>query len=190
MNARTRWVVGLIGAVLAVSLLASCGGDADDGADGATTGEGSAATTAAGGGDSPAATSSDASAGPSSACPLSVEQVSEVLGVSMEKEADVCMFSGPSRSLIYVQQVPFACSDAVVRDPSFEMEPYDGLDVTAYTSTVGTELLVCTEPPFAMTVDITPSLDDLVADATAASAAAATSEREAAEELARLVLGE
>jgi hypothetical protein len=170
--------------------MASCGGDTDDGADGANASEGSAATTAAGGGDSPAATSSDAPAGPSSACPLSVEQVSEALGVSMEKEADVCMFSGPSQSLIYVPLPSLACSDAVVRDPTFEMEPYEGLGVTAYTSTVGTELLVCTDPPFSMTVDITPSLDDLVDDATAASAAAVTSEREAAEELARLLLGE
>ena len=112
------------------------------------------------------------------------------MGVGMEKDAGLCMFSGPSRNVIYVQQVPFACGEAVVGDPSFEMEPFEGLGVNAYTTSVGNELLVCTDPPFGITVDITPDLDDVVADPTAASAAAVASEREAVEELARLVLGE
>jgi len=179
--------------VLAATVLASCGGDADDGGGGTTTGEGGAATAEAatpaeGSNDATPAASSDAPAGPSSDCPFGADQVSDVLGVTMEKEPDLCMFSGPSHDVTYVQQVPFACGEAVVGDAGFEMEAYEGLGVDAYESTVGTELLVCTDPPFEIVVDITPSLDDLVADATAASAKAEDAELAAVEQLARLVL--
>jgi hypothetical protein len=185
VNLPVRWTVRIVGALLVMTLLAGCSGDGEGGG---TTDDGTGATNIGGASDPGAGNSSGAVPGPSNDCPLSAEQVSEVLGVTVEKEATLCMFDGPSQNVTYVRQVSFACSEGVIGDPSFEMEPFDGLGVGAYAAPQGADLLVCTDPPFEITVDITPDLDDLVADATAASAAAEVSERAAAEELARLVL--
>lgn len=167
---------------LVLAMLGACLGDDDPAGDLAADSPADAAGSAGQGG---------APAGPQDACPLTAAEVGEVVGVAVRKEATLCMFEpepGSTPSVLYVRQVSFACSDAVVKDPSFELEPYDGLEVQAYASPVGGDLLVCTNPPFEITVDITPSLDDIVADSDAASAAARASERAAAEELARLIL--
>lgn len=168
----------IAGSMLALAFLVGCGG-ADDGAGNAD------AASAAGGG------SGAAPAGPRDACPLTAEEVGEVVGVAVQQDAGICMFEpepGTEPRVLYVRQVSFACSDTVVNDSSFAMEPYDGLGIRAYANAAGNDLLVCTNPPFEITVDITPSLDDMVADPGAASAAARASERAAAEELARLIL--
>ena len=165
-------------ALLALALMGGCGDRGDK----------AASASSARGGD---VGSADVPAGPRDNCPLSAAEVGEVVGVAVEQDATTCMFwprAGMEPRVLYVRQVSFACSDAVVHDSSFAMEPYDGLGIRAYASPTGGDLLVCTSPPFEITVDITPDLDDIVADAEAASAAARASERAAAEELARLIL--
>jgi hypothetical protein len=96
---------------------------------------------------------------------------------------------GKEPTVLYVRQVSFACSEAVVNDPDFTLEPYDGLSVKAYASPEGGDVLVCTNPPFEITVNITPGRDAILADPAKASAAARASERAAAEQLAGLILG-
>jgi hypothetical protein len=135
--------------------------------------------------------SGDAPAGPRDTCPLTATEVGDVVGAAVQQDATICMFEpapGKEPRVLYVRQVSFACSDTVVNDSSFFLEPYDGLSVRAYASSASGELLVCTNPPFEITVDITPDLADVIADSNAASAAARASERAAAEQLARLIL--
>lgn len=165
--------------VLMLALLGACGSD-DDRA-------GNAGATTAGSG----AGTGNAPPGAQEKCPLTASEVGDAVGVAVEQDATLCMFEpepGKEPRVLYVRQVAFACSDAVVKDPSFELEPYDGLEVPAFASATGGDLLVCTNPPFEITVDITPALDDIMADSDAASAAARASERAAAERLARLIL--
>jgi hypothetical protein len=172
----------LIGCVCLLAFVAGCGGGDGQGD------EGNAATPS-GAAIEPGAPT--AQAAPANTCPLSAAEVSEVLGVEVQLEETVCMFEpepGKNPTVTYVRQVSFACSDAVVNDPDFDMQPFDGLGTKAYASASGNDLLVCTNPPFEITVDITPSLDAMVADSEAASTAARASERAAAEQLARLVL--
>ncbi|HET6564990.1 MAG TPA: hypothetical protein VFG52_06210, partial [Xanthomonadales bacterium] len=110
---------------------------------------------------------------------------------AVQQDQSVCVFEpepGKNPTVLYIRQVNFACSNAVVNDPEFDKQPYDGLGIKAYASASGNDLLVCTNPPFEISVDITPSLDALVADSEAASSAARASERIAAEQLARLLL--
>lgn len=130
--------------------------------------------------------------GPPDRCPLTAKEVSDVLGVAVQVDTVTCMFEpkpGIEPRVVFVRQGSFVCSDAVVKDPSFSLEPYDGLGVQAYASPEGGELLVCTDPPFGIKVTITPSLDAIIADSDKASAEARASERAAAEQLARLILG-
>lgn len=174
---------GIAGFVSMLMLLGSC----DNGADpGVNTGSGLITTA----GDEDA--SQNAPSGPLDNCPLTAAEVGEVVGVTVQQDTTTCMFEpqpGTEPRILYVRQVSFACSEAVVKDPSFTYVPYDGLGVQAYASSEGGDLLVCTNPPFEITVAITPDLDAIVADAEAASAAARASERAAAEQLARLILG-
>jgi hypothetical protein len=176
-------LLGVAGIVSMLVLLGSCGGGEDLGdnaGSGSPTGAGHAVESAA------------VPPGPPDACPLTAAEVGEAVGVAVQQDATICMFEpqpGTEPRVLYVRQVSFACSDSVVKDPSFTLEPYDGLGVQAFASSEGGNLLVCTNPPFELTVDITPSLDAMVADGEAASAAARASERAAAEQLARLILG-
>lgn len=174
--------VCITGAVLVLVLLGGCGsGDEPDNSAGAAT--------STGGG--PGIGSGNSPAGPLDNCPLTAAEVGDVLGVAVQQDALSCMFEpspGKEPRVLYVRQVSIACSDAVVNDASFSLQPYAGLSVPAYASPVGGDVLVCTNPPFEITVDITPNLADIVADPEAASAAARASERAAAEELARLIL--
>jgi len=129
--------------------------------------------------------------GPIETCPLTAAQVEGVIGVAVQQDTSICQFEpepGKEPRVLYVRQVSFACSESVVGDSSFDLEPYDGLGIRAFASPDRGDLLVCTNPPFEITVDITPSLDDMVADGEAASAAAQASEQAAAVQLARLIL--
>lgn len=172
---------GIAGAVLVV-VLGGCG-SGDDREDTADTAASAGARSDAGSGNASAAAGGN--------CPLTAAEVGDVVGVAVRQDATSCMFEpspGNDPRVLYVRQVPIACSDAVVNDPSFTLEPHEGLGVRAYAGAAGGDLLVCTNPPFEITVNITPELADVVADADAASAAARASERAAAEELARLIL--
>lgn len=177
MKARGSCLSANVRVLLVIACLGGCG-SGDDRADDADNASADAALAAA----------------PSeqgSTCPLTAAEVSDVLGVAVQQDTAICMFEpqpGTEPRVLYVRQVSFACSDAVVNDPSFDLAPYDGLGIRAFASPGGGDLLVCTNPPFEITVDITPSLDDIVADSEAASTAARASERAAAEQLARLVL--
>ena len=131
-------------------------------------------------------------AGPLEDCPLTAAEVSDVVGIAVQQDSMVCMFEpepGRNPTVVYVRQVSFACSDSMVNDPEFDFVPFNGLGVRAYSSPTGGDLLVCTNPPFEITVDITPPLDAIVADSAVASAAARASEQAAAEQLVRLILG-
>jgi len=172
-------VFGIASFVLLLVLLSGCGGG-DEASVASSTGVGNGIG------------SGVAPTGPRDACPLTATEVGDVLGIAVQQDAATCMFEpepGKEPNVVYVRQVSFACSNAVVNDPSFELEPYDGLDVQAYISPEGGDLLVCTNPPFEITVNMTPKLDDIIADPDKASAAARVTERVAAEQLARLVLG-
>lgn len=174
----------VVGGVLVLVFLGGCG-NGDDRADNAGAISPTGARSNAGPRDAPA--------GPRDSCPLTAAEVGDVVGVAVQQDATTCMFEpepGKEPRVLYVRQVSFACSDTVVNDASFSLEPYDGLGVRAYASPAGGDLLVCTNPPFELTVDITPDLADIVADANAASAAARASERAAAEQLARLILAQ
>lgn len=176
-------LIGIVGFVSMLVLLGGCGGGEDRDANAAS---GSPATAGN------EVESQAAPQGPLDNCPLTAAQVGEVIGVAVQQDTTTCMFEpqpGIEPRVLYVRQVSFACSDAVVNDPSFTQVPYDGLGVRAFASPDRGNLLVCTNPPFQITVDITPDLDAIVADSEAASAAARASERAAAEQLARLILG-
>lgn len=167
---------GIAGGVLPLVFLSACSGGDRSGNAGPSAG---------------AVASAEVPAGPQGNCPLGAAEVGEVVGVAVRQDATTCMFEpkpGTEPRVLYVRQVSFACSEGVVKDSSFSMEPYDGLGVRAYASPTGGDLLVCTNPPFEITVDITPDSADIVADAAAASAAARASERAAAEQLARRLL--
>lgn len=172
----------IAGVVLVLALLGGCH-NGDDAAENAAAEPPTGAASNVGSGDAPA--------GPRDTCPLTAAEVGDAVGVPVQQDATICMFEpepGKEPSVMYVRQVPFACSDSVVKDPSFTLEPYDSLGVQAYVSPVGGDLLVCTDPPFEITVNVTPDLDDIVADSDAASAAARASERAAAQQLARRIL--
>lgn len=182
MRVHGSGLFGLTGFVLMLVLVGGCGkSDAQRDTAGPAT---------------PSETDSEAASqvvppGPSDPCPLTAEEVGKVLGVVVQQDSSICMFEpepGTEPNVTYVRQVSFACSEAVVNDPSFELEPYDGLVVQAYANPDSGDLMVCTNPPFEITVDITPSRDAILADAEAASAAARASERDAAVQLARLIL--
>jgi hypothetical protein len=174
---------GLAGFVSMLVLLGGCGGGE---------GQGESANSGTPTGAGTQASSEAAPPGPLDNCPLTAAEVGDAVGVAVQQDATICMFEpqpGTEPRVLYVRQVSFACSESVVKDPSFTLQPYDGLGVQAFASSEGGDLLVCTNPPFEITVEITPSLDALVADSEAASAAARASERAAAEQLARLILG-
>jgi len=177
----------LFGIAVVVSLLVllgGCGGG-DDRDDNALAAE----TTGAGSGTESGA----APPGPRDSCPLTAKDVSDVLGIAVQQDAATCMFEpepGKNPTVLYVRQVSFACSEGVVNDPEFTLEPFDGLGVQAYASPDGGDLMVCTNPPFEINVDITPERDAILTDPAKASAAARASERAAAEALARLILGQ
>jgi len=173
---------GITGFVSLLVLLGGCGGgdDRDDNA-------GVASSPGVGSG----IESGAAPPGPRENCPLTASEVSDVLGIAVQQDTSTCMFEpepGTDPTVLYVRQVPFACSDAVVKDPEFNLQPFDGLGIQAYASPDGGDILVCTNPPFEITVNITPKLDAIIADPDKASAAARSSERAAAEQLARLIL--
>jgi hypothetical protein len=173
----------ITGVVSLLVLLVGCGGgdDRDDNA-------GVASSTGVGSG----IESGAAPPAPRDSCPLTASEVGEVLGIAVQQDATTCMFEpepGKEPTVLYVRQVSFACSEAVVKDPEFTLEPYGGLGVQAYASPEGGDLMVCTNPPFEITVDITPERDAILADPAKASAAARASERAAAEQLAGLILG-
>ena len=175
-------LIGITGVVSLLVVLGGCGGgdDRDDKA-GVVSSPGAGSGTASG----------TAPPGPRDSCPLTAKEVSDVLGIAVEVDTATCMFEprpGIEPRVVYVRQVSFACSEAVVKDPSFGLEPHDGLGAQAYASSEGGELLVCTDPPFAIKVTITPPLDAIIADSDKASAEARASERAAAEQLARLIL--
>lgn len=158
MAARRSRGFALVTGVLVAATLVACGGDDDGDAAGSDNGDGGSETTG-----STAASSGDGG----DPCPLTVEQVSEAVGATVELSEGVCLFQHPediNPSVTFVRQVPFACGDAVVSDPEFGMEPYDGLSVDAYASapdlSVGT-ILVCTDPPFEIQVDLTASSGEL-----------------------------
>jgi hypothetical protein len=175
---------GIAGVVSLLVLLGGCG-DGDDRDDNA----GTATSTGAGSGTESGA----APPGPRETCPLTASEVGDVLGIAVQQDTATCMFEpepGINPTVLYVRQVSFACSEAVVNDPEFTLEPYDGLGVQAYASPEGGDLMVCTNPPFEINVNITPERDAILADPARASAAARASERAAAEALARLILGQ
>jgi hypothetical protein len=176
MSVHGSSLIGIAGVVSLLVLLAGCGGGDDAGV---------ASSTGVGSGMEPAA----APAGPHDRCPLTASEVSEVLGIAVQQDAAVCMFEpepGREPSVLYVRQVSFACSESVVND--LNLEPYDGLGIKAFASPEGGDLLFCTNPPFEITVNITPDRDAILADSAKASAAARVSERAVAEQLARLIL--
>ncbi len=183
MRIHTLSWLGITGVVSLLVLLSGCGGgdDRNDNAGVASsTGAGSAIEVKAN------------PPGPPDRCPLTAKEVSDVLGIAVQVDTATCMFEpkpGIEPRVLYVSQASFVCSDAVVKDPSFTLEPHDGLGVQAYASAEGGELLVCTDPPFGIKVNITPALDATIADSDKASADARASERAAAEQLARLILG-
>jgi len=183
MKVHGSGLLGIAGIVSMLVLLGACG-NGEDAGDNAGTGS----PTSVG----KQVESEAAPPGPPDNCPLTAAEVGDAVGVAVQQDATTCMFEpqpGKEPRVLYVRQVSFACSESVVKDPSFKLEPYDGLGVQAFASPEGGNLLVCTNPPFEITVDITPSLDAIVADSEAASAAARASERAAAEQLARLILG-
>lgn len=174
--------LGVAGAVLMLALLVGCGSGEDQGLPAGSAEPDSVAN---------AGESAAVPPGPVDSCPFTAAEVSEVLGVAVQQDQSVCIFEpepGKNPTVLYVRQVAFACSNAVITDPEFDMQPHEGLGIKAYASASGNHLLVCTNPPFEITVDITPSLDALVADSEAASSAARASERAATEQLARLLL--
>lgn len=182
MSVRNAGSFRIAGFASLLALLAGCGGGDDHGEN-----AGVASSNGAGSGIEAGAVPP----GPSETCPLTAKAVSEVLGVSVQQDPATCMFEpepGKNPTVLYVRQVSFACSDGVTNDPEFTLLPFDGLGVRAYASPTGDDLLVCTNPPFEITVDITPDGKAIVTDPEAASAAARASERAAAEKLARLIL--
>jgi hypothetical protein len=127
--------------------------DDDDAAadDGTATSAASAATTSAGGGSS--------GGGAGDRCPLTAEEVGDVIGVEVAEEGGACLFYPTNGKLVpsalYVQQVAFACREDIRSEVGYE-EAVDGFGVDAYVQEGGsstTTLLVCTDPPFEVTVE-------------------------------------
>jgi hypothetical protein len=154
-------------------------GDTEDTEEKEETGAATDTTTAAPAGSATTAAGGSASGGARERCPLTAEQVGDVLGVEVAEEGGACLFFPTNGKLVpsalYVQQVAFACRDDVRSEVGYD-EPFEGLGVDAYVqagTADGTMLLVCTEPPFEVSVD--QGVDDAAA-------------RAQVEELARLVL--
>lgn len=103
-------LVGIAGAALVLGQLQGCdrAGERDSNADAAvSTGDGNEVAL------------TDAAAGLRDKCPLTAAEVGEIVGVAVQQDETTCMFEpqpGKEPRVLYVRQVPFACSDAVVND--------------------------------------------------------------------------
>jgi hypothetical protein len=94
----------------------------------------------------------------SSRCPLTVEQVSTAVGTQLEDKGACTFFAVNDAwpNVIFVRQVSFAC-DANIRSETGYTERLGGLGTTAYVqreTAEGPTILVCTKPPFEISVDI------------------------------------
>lgn len=187
MGVRAARRLALVVAVASL-LVASCSDDGEDSAEPAdTTASSTASSPTTSGGDgsttaAPATTAATSDPGPGTTaptsgspdrCPLTAEQVSEVIGVTME-DVGGCVFFPPEKSdpsALFVRQVSFACNDDIRQQNGYE-EAFDGLGVEAYVkrgTSYGVQILVCEEQPFEVAANLT---DDDAASQTAAEALA------------------
>jgi hypothetical protein len=172
---------GVAGAVVAaLLLLVGCGGDDGDGesSPSVTERDDTSATASTEAADSSAPDDSEGSGGASDdRCPLTEDEVSEVLAATVVDEG-ACTFFPPEDLLPsagFVLQLAFACDGDFPAEVGYE-EPLEGLGVDAYVqreTVFGTQILVCEDRPFEVYADMP---GDSEADFAAA------------EQLARLVL--
>lgn len=168
---------GLAGIAIVLVLSAGCGGDDDVAGGDANAGQ---AVTDVGGN-----TQDTDVAGAESDlqfdCPLSAEQVGDVLGVAVEKDESTCTYVpggnvGSVPSAGFIPQLAELCDGDFVSQSGYS-EPVNGLGVDAYLKTGGgatAEIWVCAADAFLVFVD--------TGDSNAAGAASA------AEELAKAAL--
>jgi hypothetical protein len=139
----------LVSLVVALALLgAGCSGNgADDAAD-----VNQPATPGDGGDDEGGAVVGD-----TTRCPLTAEQVGEVLGATVERDGDACTFYPPEAFSPRALFIPLrgACEDLRMSDP--RLESFQGLGVEAYAYSapgVPSRILVCGDAPFDISAEI------------------------------------
>jgi hypothetical protein len=92
-------------------------------------------------------------------CPWTAEQVSAVLGATVEEAAPgACQFFPPNDSsptALYVRQIPLICQGDSAAEVGYT-EPVDGFDEKAYLGQDGSgaQILVCTDPPIEVSAEI------------------------------------
>ena len=174
-------ILGVAAAVVVMATLVGCGDDDDEGGDAAGPTTSSLADDEGSSDDEDGSEDDDSNAPPAASgeCPLTAEQVSEVLGAPVEEAA--CTFFPPADAASaapnanIIRQVAFACEEEARAEVGYE-EPLDGFDVDAYVkreTVYGDQILVCVDPPLEIWVDMLEDHEGAVA---------------AAEELARLVI--
>ena len=170
-------------ALLVLLLAVGCGGDDGD-ADANVDADASADTE--GPGDTDETGETDAPAEPADGdgfdCPLSAEQVSDVLGAPVEKDDATCTYlpggnAGSVPGAGFIPQLPELCDDGFPEQSGYT-EPVDGLGVDAFLKTGGgatAEIWVCGADAFVVFVD-TGDSDTATATAAAEELAAAALE--------------
>lgn len=149
----TLW--GLAG-LMVVVLLNGCGGSGDDGTAADKSGDTASDTQGA---QRQASTSLGARAGSSDRCPLTADQVSNVLRASVEKDDASCTYAPAgdrdTPNAAFNRQLDFACTGNHPSEVGYTTK-LDGLGVDAYVqpdTAIGTMILVCAKSPFEITVN-------------------------------------
>jgi hypothetical protein len=172
---RKLWVGVLVGVA---ALVAGCGGDDDNdsaassptGATDSTEVSGTTITDGDGGdGDD------GGGSGSTFTCAVTPEQASDILGASVDRQAEGCFFSpGGTTGIPTAGFLPQEFCDEDFAKVLGYSETYDGLDADAWVRIDGeatAQLLVCADAGFDVFVD-TGTLSDDAADAAIAQAAA------------------
>lgn len=179
MRSRRLWKLGVGGTLVVLALSAGCGGDDGESGDAAApapTETGSSTDTT----DTADTTDSDSGTGLGFDCPLSAEQVGEILGASVEKDEPSCSYApggnvGSVPAAGFIGQLAELCEGDFITENGYT-EPVEGLGVDAYLRTDGAataEIWVCADDAFLLYVDTGDSNTDAAVAAAEALALAA-----------------